>query len=259
MKKFDYFATGAVALVIIPLSLWAGFRGWSPYKLWGITLNLNLAVFSVAMGYLILESIRIKSMPFMTLLGCLAGLLISVPTHVFYPGRHHSVWDTTSLIIFTITYGILGLVISIIPAVKKSRRVAFEKLKSIGDPHSIDVLKIALKHEDSSIRNAAIRRLKKIGSFEALEIVKLHKMFELAKIEKAEYEKEQKRKQKEELLRIGQRVYSCSKCGQRVGSGTTQCPKCRTMLGGVRCRSCGFTGSSTLYAFGRCPKCNGIM
>ena len=149
MKKFDYFATGLLALIMISLSLWAGSRGWAPYKIWGMALNLKLVVFAVAIIYLIVETIRLKSMLFMTLLGCLTGLLIGVPTHVFYPRRYHSIYDTTSLIIFTITYGMLGLIISIYPAVKKSRSVAFEKLKSIGDPDSIDVLKSALKHAGS--------------------------------------------------------------------------------------------------------------
>jgi hypothetical protein len=89
MKKFDFYATGVMALIIIPLSLWSGSRGWVVHDFWGMTLNLSLVMLVIAISYLILESIRIKSMPLITLLGCLVGLLIIVPSHVFYPATRH--------------------------------------------------------------------------------------------------------------------------------------------------------------------------
>ena len=50
--------------------------------------------------------------------------------------------------------------------------------------------------------------------------------------------------------------FTCSKCGKSISSTANVCPNCGARLAGVRCRHCGFTGSSTDFIGNRCPQCH---
>lgn len=50
-------------------------------------------------------------------------------------------------------------------------------------------------------------------------------------------------------------IYTCGKCGAPVSKHSGSCPRCGVSFGGIKCRNCGFTGSSSSFPNDICPKC----
>ena len=57
----------------------------------------------------------------------------------------------------------------------------------------------------------------------------------------------------------GSAQYTCGKCGGSVSKNAGRCPHCGVLLSGIRCTSCGFTGSERDFAGDRCPKCGSFV
>jgi hypothetical protein len=56
-------------------------------------------------------------------------------------------------------------------------------------------------------------------------------------------------------------MYECSKCGATMSTPQGRCPGCGVLLSGIRCKSCGFSGSKNDFQLNnhRCPKCNSVV
>jgi len=52
-------------------------------------------------------------------------------------------------------------------------------------------------------------------------------------------------------LRESREVFACDNCGASVSRFATQCPSCRALLAGIRCRSCGFEGTADQFSSDR--------
>ncbi len=50
-------------------------------------------------------------------------------------------------------------------------------------------------------------------------------------------------------------TYTCGRCGGIVAKSAGRCPHCSALLGGIRCKKCGFTGNAHNFPRDRCPKC----
>jgi len=55
-------------------------------------------------------------------------------------------------------------------------------------------------------------------------------------------------------------MYHCSKCGATMSTPHARCPRCGVLLSGIRCKTCGYTGSKNEFLSNnhRCPKCNSV-
>ncbi len=53
----------------------------------------------------------------------------------------------------------------------------------------------------------------------------------------------------------GEIMYICGKCGTEVDKEATECPKCHSKLGKIRCPFCNFIGDLKDFKEDTCPRC----